>query len=120
MLARPVPSLLYRTVTEATTLGGVGGVGAVELRPGDRVVIAMSAVTQEIQQGKRLDVMPIFGGDRKADGHPTHACPGYDIATGVLLGILTAVVEKKPSAPAPALVTIRVPRPQLDQAHSRR
>jgi Dyp-type peroxidase family len=107
MLARPVPPLLHRTVTSPTELGGV------ELRRGDRVVVSMWGVTQDISERGVLDIMPIFGGDRKAAGHPLHACPGYGMAMGVLLGMLTAVVELHPIAPGPALTTIRVPNPSF-------
>ena len=108
MLTRPVPPLLHRRVTSATTLGKVA------LNEGDRVVVGMLGVTQQVMlEQKKLDIMPIFGGDRNQADRPIHACPGYDIAMGVLLGMLTAIVEVRPIAPAAALTTIRVPNPQF-------
>jgi Dyp-type peroxidase family len=106
MQTRPVPPLLHRTVTVARKLGGV------DLTPGDRVVLGMSGATGETLARGGSDPMLIFGGDRlKDDKHPTHACPGYAIAMGVLLGLLAAILEAGTLTPTPALVTIRVPRP---------
>jgi lysophospholipase L1-like esterase len=38
------------------------------------------------------DLSPVFGGVREAGG-PTHACPGYEAAMGVLLGFITALMD---------------------------
>jgi hypothetical protein len=105
MMKAPAPALLYRTVTAPTTLGGIS------LAYGDRVVIGMAGVTREIESSGRVDVMPVFGGNRAKPRHPTHACPGYDLAMGVLLGMLTAVLERGEMGPGPGLFTIRVPNP---------
>jgi len=40
----------------------------------------------------------IFGGDRSTTPHATHACPGYAMAMGVLLGAINAVLEPTPGA----------------------
>jgi hypothetical protein len=123
MLKAPTPALLYRTVTAPVTLGSV------DLAYGDRVVVGMSGVTSEIlarrahagtepdtpkkPDPREPDIMPIFGGDRCEPSHPTHACPGYHIAMGVLLGLLTAVLETDILAPGAGLVTIRVANPDV-------
>jgi hypothetical protein len=38
-------------------------------------------------------VFPVFGGDRKPTPHPTHACPGYEAAIGVMLGFVNGWLE---------------------------
>jgi Dyp-type peroxidase family len=109
MQLRPSPELVWRTPTKAHELGNV------EVNPGDRVVVSIvSAMQQRLEEGV-ADVYPVFGGQRKqADkpwgpGLPTHACPGYDAAMGVLLGMFTALLqvtdELRPS-PAPLSLTI--------------
>ena len=35
----------------------------------------------------------VFGGQRRAPGAPTHACPGRDMAMAALLGIFTGLLE---------------------------
>ena len=35
---------------------------------------------------------PLFGGDRSLTPHPTHACPGFEMGFGILLGIVYGVV----------------------------
>jgi deferrochelatase/peroxidase EfeB len=112
MLAHPVPQLLHRTVTTARSLGGVA------LKPGDRVVLGMSGITQDDGNQGRADipaVAVVFGGYRKAVEHPTHACPGYDIAMGTLLGLLSAVMFLGRFSPGSGVATIRVPRPGRSQ-----
>ena len=34
----------------------------------------------------------IFGGNRSKNDHPTHACPGYKMAIGVMLGMLAGLL----------------------------
>jgi Dyp-type peroxidase family len=106
MMTKPVPPLLYRMVTRPTKLGGLS------LSDKDRVVISIAGVTGELlNEQQKINIMPIFGGDRKAKDHPLHACPGYDIAMGVLYGMLMSIIELGPMTATPALVTIRVPNP---------
>ncbi len=97
-----VPPLLHRTVVASCTLGSVA------LQPGDRVVVAVAAAARETLDLGRSNVTTVFGGDRDAPDHATHACPGYHLAMGVLLGMMAAILEAGTLAPTPALITVNV------------
>jgi deferrochelatase/peroxidase EfeB len=83
-----VPDLLHRTALATTSLPSSNGPVTVEA--GAHVVISLSSAAME-----RGDWTLLFGGDRKATGYPVHACPGQDMALGVLLGMLAGVFEQK-------------------------
>jgi Dyp-type peroxidase family len=85
--ARPVPDVLYRTATAPCQLGDKW------VQQGDRVVVLIGSVLQELAGRRVEDVYPMFGGNRDAELHPTHACPGYKMALGVLLGMFAALLE---------------------------
>jgi deferrochelatase/peroxidase EfeB len=96
LLADPLPLLLHRTAKVERKLGPV------MVSPNDRVVLCMSGIGAESLASDGPDVALIFGGDRFDDPeHPTHACPGRRIATGAMLGILTALLDHElvPSRP---------------------
>lgn len=93
MQLRPVPELVWRTATTRRTLGGV------EVAPGERIVVGIvSAMQQNLQEGSP-DLWPVFGGRRAGEQHPTHACPGHEMAMGVMLGVLAGLLgaELRPS-----------------------
>ena len=93
MQLRPVPELIWRTARRAHRLGS--SARQVRVQRGDVVIVALVSATQQgLQQAAAPDVMPIFGGDRQAHGAPTHACPGYAAAMGVMLGFLGAVLDR--------------------------
>lgn len=106
MQTRPVPALLHRTATVDRLLGGV------QVSQGDRIVLAISAATRETLGEGRSDVTMVFGGDRRSEAHPTHACPGAHIAMGVLVGLIGAVLETTPLHPAPTPLTVMATRPR--------
>jgi Dyp-type peroxidase family len=124
MQLRPSPEVVWRTVTRD------GKIGAVPVRTGDKVVISLVSATQQSRAaswpGDEADVYPIFGGNRREDPHPTHACPGYESAMGALLGVIYALLERKESmrpSPAPLALTldgkidgakVRAPQPALE------
>ncbi|MBL8376749.1 MAG: Dyp-type peroxidase [Burkholderiales bacterium] len=90
MQLRPSPELIWRT---ATTFDRIGDVS---VRPGDMIVLSLVSATQqclEHDDGGKPDVYPVFGGDRKANPHPTHACPGYAAAMGLLQGMMFAFLR---------------------------
>jgi hypothetical protein len=94
MMERPIPDLLYRTATRDAELGGL------RIRAGERVVVSLAAATGEMLGENRIDVAPVFGGMRSEVPHPTHACPGYEMAMGVLLGMFAAVLQAGTLSPA--------------------
>jgi deferrochelatase/peroxidase EfeB len=103
MQLRPSPELVWRTATKLHILGGE------QINPGDVVVAAVVSATQQCLEEHQSDLYPIFGGDRKEVGAPTHACPGYGAAMGVLLGLIAALIgikEKVRPSPAPLALTI--------------
>jgi Dyp-type peroxidase family len=118
MQRKPVPALLHRIVVRDTTLGET------ELKEGERVVLCMSSATEEIVRQGGSNIYTVFGGDREAaaTSRPTHACPGYEIAMGVLLGMLTAILEIGTMKPKPGLATVeltpRQARTNLRLAHA--
>jgi Dyp-type peroxidase family len=94
MQARPVPDMVYRTATQRACLGGV------DVEAGDRVVVLIGSVTQELAaKGCGRDVHPVFGRNRDTRPQPTHACPGYEMGLGVVLGLTTTLLEAGPLAP---------------------
>ena len=106
MQLRPSPELIWRTATRHATLGDEA------IRPGDKIVLALVSSTHASLEAALphhdVDVYPVFGGQRRASGTPTHACPGYEAAFGAMLGILYALLESphtmRPSIAPLALV----------------
>jgi hypothetical protein len=87
LLLRPVPELVWRTALVQHSLGPV------EVHPGDRIVVSIVSATQEClinDDDGGLDF--IFGGNRSEIDHPTHACPAYKMAIGVMLGMLAGLL----------------------------
>lgn len=89
MQLRPVPELTWRFAQRSHKLGPV------EVNPGDLIVISIVSASQECLINDDEDLYPIFGGNRDETRRPTptHACPGYKMAIGVILGTLAALME---------------------------
>ena len=83
---RPVPELVWRTARERDTLGGV------VVNAGDTVVVSIVSASQADLLAEEDDLYPLFGGNRDLEQHPTHACPGYKMAIGVMLGMLAGLL----------------------------
>jgi Dyp-type peroxidase family len=107
MQLRPSPEVVWRRATQSHRLGDV------QVQAGETVVVAIVSATHELMERKDDDISPIFGGVRPpAFGRPTHACPGYEAATGTLLGILTALLESAESMrPTPSPLSFRMEGP---------
>jgi hypothetical protein len=102
MQLRPVPEVVWRTALRDDTLGPL------QVRAGDTVVVSIvSAMQEDLLDGQR-DPFIVFGGNRKVDPHPTHACPGYDMAMGVMLGLLAALLETASLRPATSPMVLRI------------
>lgn len=90
MQVRPVPPMVWRTALTDHALGDE----PVDVHAGEKIVVSIISATQEANANGRISVFPIFGGDRSSTPHPTHACPGYKAAMGVMLGVVTALVAR--------------------------
>jgi hypothetical protein len=106
MQLKPVPPLLHRVAVRDTTLGEVA------IKEGERVVLCMASATEEVVKPGGSNIYTVFGGNRNSNtAHPTHACPGYAIAMGVLLGMLTAILEVGTLKPKAGLANVElIPR----------
>ncbi len=103
LLLRPVPELVWRTALVQHSLGPV------EVRPGDRVVVSIVSATQECLVNDDDDGLYfIFGGNRRKEDHPTHACPAYDMAIGVMLGMLAGLLGSTRLRPTMSPVQLAV------------
>jgi hypothetical protein len=92
MQMAPTPDAVWRTAVKEHTLGTKN---PVQVHPGDKIYISILKATQEDLRAGVTDVCPVFGGNRSATPHPIHACPGFEMAMGILLGIIYGVVEPR-------------------------
>jgi hypothetical protein len=95
MQMAPTPDAVWRTAVKEHTLGTKD---PVQVHPGDKIYVNIYQATQEDLDAGITDVCPIFGGNRRASPHPTHACPGFEMAMGVLLAVIYGVVDQRPKA----------------------
>jgi hypothetical protein len=87
MQLNPVPADIWRTAVRYHTLADTAvGTGA-------RVTLSIESVTRADAAAGIIDPFPIFGGNRNVDLHPIHACPGYDAAMGIMLGVINGILE---------------------------
>ncbi|MGQ3054648.1 MAG: Dyp-type peroxidase [Roseateles sp.] len=81
---RPTPFQIWRKARVAHRLGQV------DVEPGRVVIVGLGSATQ--QDPLRHHVA--FGGDRHdPQGPPPHACSGYGMGMGVMLGVIAAVLD---------------------------
>lgn len=81
MSAAPVPYAIWRTATADKSLGNAGS------KAGDTVVVGLASAVAD-----GGDSMLMFGGKRNGEHKTTHACPGYAMAMGVMLGCVAALL----------------------------
>ncbi len=93
MQMQPTPDWLWRLAKKDHTIGTRN---PVQVRAGDKIYLNITQATQEELHAGGNDVCPLFGGDRSQKPHPTHACPGFEMGFGILLGIVYAVVDFQP------------------------
>ena len=94
MQLRPVPELIWRTAKTAHELARTVSHQAESVQSDDRLILALVSATHQGLESNQSDVRPIFGGVRKQVGSaPTHACPGYLPAMGIITGLLSALVD---------------------------
>lgn len=92
LMARPTPEVVWRTAREDHRLMGV------DIREGDRVVVGIASATQADLAAAVRDVYTVFGGSRTAgdwpgEAAPMHACPGFSMGIGVMLGLVGALLD---------------------------
>ena len=81
---RPTPFQVYRLARADHRLG------TVDIKAGDTVIAALGSATQANPALHHV----AFGGDRvDPQGAPPHACPGYGMGMGVMLGVAAALLE---------------------------
>jgi deferrochelatase/peroxidase EfeB len=101
MRGSPVPNMVYRTATAAipTPKG--------DADPGAPVVLSIESATADSRiAGSKTDVL--FGGDYNDSSSGAHACPGRDMGIGVIVGMLTAVLEAGELSPTFTPLTLWV------------
>ncbi len=105
---RPAPEMVWRRATKKHFIGNV------EVRPGDVVVVGIVSAMHEKRAQGHEDAYPVFGGDRRSEPHPTHACPGYSFALGTMLGMVSALLGKGAirSLPMPFFISLTSPHLQ--------
>lgn len=92
MQLRAAPEVLWRTATVSHTIGK-DEIHSVKVVPGDVVIAALVSASHQCLEKGSSDLLHAFGGNRRAEEHPTHACPGYTAALAVMMGFLNELVD---------------------------
>jgi hypothetical protein len=95
MQMQPTPDFIWRTAKKDHTLGTRD---PVQVKAGEKIYLSIVQATQSDLRGGNNDICPIFGGDRSKSPHPVHACPGFEMGFGILLGVTYGVVEHQAKA----------------------
>ena len=95
MQMQPTPDFIWRTAKKDHTLGTKD---PVEVKAGEKIYLSIVQATQSDLRSGNDDVCPIFGGDRGKSPHPIHACPGFEMGFGILLGITYGLVDQQAKA----------------------
>ena len=88
MQKRPAPDLVFRRALRNLELGDF------EVKKGEMLIIGIVSATTEDLGHRVSNAHPVFGGYRYNERHGVHACPGYHIAMGTMLGILAALLDR--------------------------
>ena len=90
MQKNPMPPNVWRTAVRDHTLGTNP---PVQVNQGDKIYVDINAATKRDLDNGITDVFPVFGGNRHTTPHPTHACPAYEAAIGIMLGVINGLME---------------------------
>jgi predicted acylesterase/phospholipase RssA/deferrochelatase/peroxidase EfeB len=104
----PVPFLLHRRVKEPREVSP-----GVRATPETPVVLNLTSAGAEALENNDLDPAVFFGGAYKAEKgpeDPVHACPGQEMAWGVIMG-LAAALFKQNNIMSEGLVSVSMDRP---------
>jgi Dyp-type peroxidase family len=96
MLKQPVPDMLWRIAKRDHQLGPLS------VREGEHIVVGLLSASQLVTDPQSSEHYVIFGGNQSV-GETLHACPGYAMAIGTLLGVFCAVLEAGALRPAGGL-----------------
>ncbi|MBB3177530.1 Dyp-type peroxidase [Variovorax sp. Sphag1AA] len=109
MRKRPVPEQLWRCpVVNGQVVGGKDG------EPGEdqRIVLGIASALTDAAAPDEM----MFGGSRNPSSPVAteHACPGYGMGVGVMLGLMAGLLEAGTLRPtgSPVLLMLTQPRPQ--------
>ncbi len=113
VLRRPLLDQMRREPLPATVWREP--VGAVPAQPGqdpDKIVIGLHG----LMQYENIDDAMLFGGTQPGGPGPTklrtvHACPGYGMAVGVLMGIIAAILSAGTLRSTPSPTILKIIRP---------
>jgi deferrochelatase/peroxidase EfeB len=105
---RATPDLVWRTARDAFVLGDPDR-HPVHVAPGEVVVLGLASATHHALEAGRHDVIPAFGGDRRAAPSARHGCPGWALAMQVMKGFMHALIASDHALrPGPVAGTIVV------------
>ncbi|HEY4067881.1 MAG TPA: hypothetical protein VGM74_13360 [Burkholderiaceae bacterium] len=93
MLQAPVPDMLWRIAKRDHTLGPLA------IREGEHLIVGIISASQVVKDPHSAEHYVNFGGNY-ATGEALHACPGYAMAMGTLLGVFGAVLGAGALRPA--------------------
>ena len=83
MRCGPVPYAVWRTAAAPGCLGKTG------VTPGQRIVVGLGTAVK----ADNADPMLMFGGQRHGEDETVHACCGYKMAIGILVGTTAALLR---------------------------
>jgi Dyp-type peroxidase family len=118
---RPMPQITWRTVLERHDLESRNG-EQVSLAVNDKVVLALVSGTQQSLADGAPTGRLMFGGDRSHEGHPLHACPGFEAGVAAMLGSLVAILSRAESlreGPSPLAYSLEGPADVILPASTR-
>jgi deferrochelatase/peroxidase EfeB len=94
MMVKPVPEQIWRVAMEPHRLGR-DPAHAVRIECDDKLVLGLVSATHAGTEdaGAAPDLFPMFGGNRDQAQAPTHACPGYKASIGVILGVISVLLD---------------------------
>jgi hypothetical protein len=96
MLQAPVPDMLWRIAKRDHRLGPLA------IREGEHIIIGIISASQCVADPDSAGHYVNFGGDF-ASAETLHACPGYAMAIGTLLGVFGALLGAGALRPAGGL-----------------
>ena len=85
MRKHPLPEMIWRT---SVNQAGVGGATPID----DKQCVVLG-IGSAVSDPQHFDHYLMFGGERSGPQKTVHACPGFNMAIGVLLALLSGLLE---------------------------